>query len=111
MAKARRGKNGVVNRSEKIRAVAASIGKGARPRDIRAALHEQGIDVSAALVTNVLSRSKKNSSGPRAAAAKGSRTATIGISIEALVEAKKYVAKVGSIKEARLALDALARLM
>lgn len=113
MAKARASKGGAVNRSEKIREVAASLGKGARPRDIRAALHEQGINVSAALITNVLSRSKKTLRRQRAegVATKSLRAAPGGLSIEALVEAKKFVARVGSIKEARRALEALSRLM
>lgn len=113
MAKARSVKGGDVNRSEKIREVATSLGKGARPRDIRAALHEQGINVSAALITNVLSRSKKTLRRQRteSASAKTARSTPGGLSIEALVEAKKFVAKVGSIKQARLAIEALARLM
>jgi len=113
MAKARGSKSGAINRSEKIREVAASLGKGARPRDIRAALQEQGINVSAALITNVLSRSKKTLRSQRSegAAAKALRAAPRGLSIEALVEAKKFVARVGSIREAQRALEALSRLM
>ena len=55
MAKARPQEVKGVNKSEAIRSVAEDLGSGARPRDIRAALKEQGIEVSAALMFAALS--------------------------------------------------------
>lgn len=111
MAKERRGAANGVNKSEAIRTVAASLGAGARPRDIRLALKEQGLEVSAALVTNVLTRSAKKKPGVKTPAAAAGRSTGENVSLAVLLQAKKLVEQAGSLAKARRALESLAKLM
>ena len=67
-------KSGQVTRAELIRQTAKKLGKTVRPRDIIAALKEQGVTVSHSLVTKTLKRAgfKRKAHGTKAAAAKHS---------------------------------------
>ena len=67
-------KSGQVNRAELIRQTAKKMGKKVRPRDIIAALKEQGVTVSHSLVTKTLKRAgfKPNAHDKKPAVAKKS---------------------------------------
>jgi hypothetical protein len=117
MAKRGRRRDGV-NKSELIRATKDKLGPRSRPRDVIAALSEQGIHVSRALVTNVLNRaggktvSAKAKAPSAPAAPRGRRPAASGaVSMSDLLAAKKIVAEMGSIANARRALDAYEKLL
>jgi Fe2+ or Zn2+ uptake regulation protein len=81
----------------------------ATAREIQDALKEQGVKVTSPLVYNVLSREMKGRKVKRSKAVNG-RSNGDSISFEALLEAKKLVASVGSIDEAKRALNTLAKL-
>jgi arginine repressor len=53
-------KSGEVNRAELIRKKAKALGKNARPRDIAAALKEQGVTVSGSLISKTLKRAGRH---------------------------------------------------
>jgi len=127
------------NMSQLIRDTYGKLGPDTRPRDIMAALSEQGIEVSRALVSGVLMRmgkgtprkaSSKNAakSGSRPRAKSGAMAMRDGVqrgrspgrppkvsndsfSMETLVSARNLVQAAGSVAEAKRALDAVARLM
>lgn len=106
---ARKLKADEVNKSEKIRQAMKQLGPSARPRDIISTLKEQGIDVSAALVTNVMTRTSGRKPKKRATQARaGGRDA---VTIGELLEAKRFVEAIGSMEAARRALQAWARLI
>ena len=91
------------------------MGKKARPRDLIARLTEKGVDVSPALVSNVLSRTRKRRRGAKVArlvgAGAGRASRDGDVSMHSLLGAKKLVEQVGSVDEAKKAIDALARLI
>jgi hypothetical protein len=94
-----------VNKSEAIRKLKAkkpSMG----PKAIAETLTKQGIKVSPAFVSTVLSNSKKKGKSKGA----GRRAGSGAIAVDDLVRAKKLVEKMGSIDRAQSALSALARL-
>jgi len=113
--KARRGRQNGLNKSQAIRDILAEMGADARPKDVIATLHGKGIEASPALVTNVIARS-----GLRRRGRKLRRGGILRVrqnahsdspSMSALLEAKKLVNQVGSISDAKRALDALAKLL
>lgn len=113
MARARRSKNGS-NKSQAIREMSQQLGRKARPRDVIAGLKEKGIEVSPALVTNVLSRAAKRRGRKvrrLVGTAVNARRSGGDVSMASLVSAKKLIDEVGSVDEAKRALDALARLI
>jgi len=93
----------------------SAMGKKARPRDLIARLTEKGVEVSPALVSNVLSRTRKRRRGAKVARLVGagpSRASRGGdVSMNSLLGAKKLVEQVGSVGEAKKAIDAFSRLM
>jgi hypothetical protein len=111
MAKSRKVRRAIplaINKSQAIREKLSDLGEEARPRDIIAALKSEGVVVSPALVTNVVTRIR------RAADQTGDgrvHARSASVSLEALIEAKRFVRCTGSLKAARAALEALARLM
>ena len=110
MARARRNRKGDVNKSQAIRDLVAERGNKVRPRDIIAELAQKGIEVSPALVTNVISRGtgrKTRGRRPGVAARGGSGQ----VSITTLLEAKRLVTEAGSVDDAKRALDTLSRLL
>ena len=97
-----------INKSQAIREKLTDLGDEARPRDIIAALKSDGVVVSPALVTNVVTRIKRAADQTGDGKMHG-RSANV--SLEALIGAKRFVRCAGSLKAARAALEALARLM
>jgi hypothetical protein len=84
-----------------IRDVADSLGTGARPADIRRAVQEKyHRTVSYSAISSALKSAKKTRRG----------SANGNISLAGLLAAKKLVADVGGVEEARAALDALGKL-
>lgn len=88
--------------------------KPVRPRDVVAALNEQGISVSPAQVSQVLKAMglKRRRRGRRPAATVGRAAApmTEMLTLENLLAAKKLVTQLGSVTAAKQAVDALAKL-
>jgi hypothetical protein len=102
------------SKAEMIRQAAKSHGKKVRPRDIIAKLKEQGVEVSHALVSSTLKaagfRRKRRSRKAGAKAAARARTATNGLSLNALIAAKSLIEKVGGFENAEAAISALKKL-
>jgi hypothetical protein len=94
-----------INKSEKIREVLEQMGHDARPRDVVATLKARRIKVTPAQVSNV--RARMEAGGANAKPGNGK----FGVSIVALLDAKKLVDEVGSLAAARQTLDALAKLL
>jgi soluble cytochrome b562 len=86
-----------------------SSNPNATAREIQDALKKRGVKVATPLIYNVLSTEKKRRKGRRSRAVNG-RSNGDSISVESLLEAKKLVASVGSIDEAKRALNTLAKL-
>jgi hypothetical protein len=105
------------SKADSIRRIAGGMGKRVRPRDVVAALREEGITVSSAQVGNVLKRMgmRRRRGGRRGAAARSAgraarSTNSQAISLEALIAAKKLADQLGGVQAAKEAMDALAKL-
>ena len=88
--------------------------RGALPVAVSEALKAQGVDVSPNYVSNIkfqmgIKKRRKKAAIPEAAAAEAP-VAKDAISLSALLEAKKLVAKLGSTEVAKKAILALAQL-
>ncbi|HEY4313328.1 MAG TPA: hypothetical protein VGN12_28015 [Pirellulales bacterium] len=90
-----------VNKAAKIRETFERLGPGARPKDVIADLAAAKIEVSSAQVSNIKATMGGNGRG------KGKSGS---ISIEDLLNAKKFIASLGSVERAQNALAALAKL-
>ncbi len=88
------------NKADSIRQAWQDLGRHSRPRDIIAHLATQGVEVSSAQVSTL--RGKNGY---------GARRADHVLSLDNLLAAKQFVAKLGSIEVAREALASLARLL
>ena len=111
---ARGRKKGTVNKSQAIRDAISQLGGKPRPRDVIAAVAAKGIDVSPALVTNVIARGQRRGRRGRPArqtVARNGHTASGTVTVAALIEAKRLVDHVGSVDVAKEALNALAKLI
>lgn len=102
-------------KAERIRQVAQSMDQPVRPRDVIAALAEEGIAASSAQVSAVLRRMgmKRRRRGRKPARAGSTRTVastTTTLSLENLLAAKKLVNQLGSVEAAKQAVDALVKL-
>jgi hypothetical protein len=93
-----------VNKAAKIRETFERLGPGARPKDVIAELAAAKIEVSSAQVSNI----KATLGGPFTNG-RGKRKSG-SISIDDLVNAKKFIASLGSVERAQNALAALAKL-
>ena len=114
VAKARRGRQNGVNKSQAIRDILAEMGGKPRPKDVIATLKGKGIDASPALVTNVISRGglrRRGRKARRGISRPARSMPSDSFSMSALLEAKKLVTQVGSVSDAKRALDALSRLL
>lgn len=103
-----------VNKSQAIRDFKAA-NKTVRPKDVVEGLKAQGIEVSPALVSNVLGakkkRTKKRASAkpgpkPKSASASGGES----VKVDALIEAAGFAHKVGGVEKAQSILKTLGRL-
>jgi lambda repressor-like predicted transcriptional regulator len=108
-------KNGAaehVNKAQRIREVAKALGRKVRPRDVIAQLHKEGITVSSAQVSTTLSAAgyRRKRRGRRAGAASAHATPNGGLNLDALIAAKTFATKVGSIAAAEAALSAIKKL-
>ena len=109
MAKKSRGEG--PNKSEAIRAYMKKNG-GAGPTEVAAALAKDGIGVTPAFVSTVLSNDRRKSGKPSKRKGKGrAAAASTGASLEHLIEAKKLIQKMGGIDEARQAINLLAKIL
>ncbi|HVA49328.1 MAG TPA: hypothetical protein VNH11_23385 [Pirellulales bacterium] len=105
-------------KADAIREVAQQLEKPIRPRDVIAALGARGVTVSYAQVGQVLKgmgmrRKKRRKGGRRAATARtttAAATPTPGLSLEALLAAKKLADQLGGVQAAKQAMDAIAKL-
>jgi hypothetical protein len=96
------------NKSELIRTYKSNH-KRAKPKDISAALGKEGITVTPAFVSTVLSTARrKKGKGMRRAAA---RPAAGGGDYSHLIQARKLADQMGGVDKARAALDALAKIL
>ncbi len=104
------GKKGEVNKAQRIRDVAKSLGKTVRPRDVIAVLAKEGIKVSSPQVSKTLRHAgyRRKRRGKRGATA-GAK-ATSGLNLDSLLAAKALIEKSGSVEAAQEALAALKKL-
>ena len=114
-ASASNGATGDVNKAQRIREVAKALGTNVRPRDIIAELAKEGIVVSSAQVSTTLRAAgyRRKRRGRRAGAAVETAHAAHnggGLNLDALLAAKAFAAKVGSIAAAEAALSAIKKL-
>ena len=96
------------NKSEAIRNYKNS-NPDAGPKAIAAALADDGIVVTPAFVSTVLSNDKRKSG--RIGGRRGRRPAGGEASLDSLIQAKKLAEQMGGIEQARAALDALERIL
>jgi hypothetical protein len=99
------------NKSQAIRDTISELGHQFRPRDVIAKLKEQGIEVSPALVTNVMARSGRTAQRRNGRAGTARTLCADNLSVESLLSAKRLIDEVGSVEEARRAIDLLAQLI
>lgn len=103
-----------VNKSQEIRDY-VSANRTASAKDVVDALKKKGIKVSAPMVANVkskagLTRSKRGRPPGRGVGSKAGRVRGADVALEALIEAKRFVAKVGSAQKAVDVIRALEKL-
>lgn len=99
------------NKSEAIRNLLTSEPR-TKTAEVVAKLASEGIDVSSQLVSNVRARLKKGK-GKRGRKPKDEtavKKPVTSFSLDALLEARKFIDSIGSLDKARATLDALGRL-
>jgi F420-0:gamma-glutamyl ligase len=104
---------GDINKAQRIRDVAKTLGKKLRPRDVIAELAKEGITVSYAQVSTTLRAAgfRRKRRGKKVTATGVDRSATgSGLNLDALLAAKALIRKVGSLEVAQEALAALKKL-
>jgi hypothetical protein len=100
------------NRSELIRTANRELGGAAQPRAIIAHLRTQGVEASRSLVSSVLKRDRRRrGKHGDAPVRRGRPPSSDRVSFAALVAAKTFVERAGSVEAARAALSALAKLL
>jgi hypothetical protein len=97
------------NKSEAIRNY-KNENPDAGPKAIAAALADDGIEVTPAFVSTVLSNDKRKS-GRIGVRGRGRRSGGGDASLDNLIQAKKLAEQMGGIDQARAALDALERIL
>jgi len=104
------------SKADSIRQVAQGMQRPIRPRDVVAALNEQGISVSSAQVSQVLKGmglKRRRRRGRKSGVTTRNRIATSTsemLSLDNLLAAKKLVDQLGGVAAAKQAVDALAKL-
>jgi len=105
-----------LTKSEQVRQ-ALNAHPGKMPKELAELLQAEGLDVSAAFISQIKARlgGKKKKKAARAPAVAEKAAAPAlpkdAVSLGLLQKAKKLAAQFGSIKEAKQAIDAWARLM
>lgn len=101
-------KAGGLNKSQAIRAY-KSTHKRSKPKEISEALAKEGVNVTPAFVSTVLStaRRKKGKGGRRGPG----KAAKSGNAYSHLIQARKLADQMGGVEKARAALDALAKIL
>jgi arginine repressor len=101
-----------VNKAQRIREVAKTLGKKVRPRDVIAELAKEGVSVSSAQVSTTLSAAgyRRKRRGKKVGGAAAHPASGNGLNLEALIAAKALIAKVGSVEAAQEALAVLKKL-
>lgn len=101
------------SKADSIRDVARRLPKPVRPRDVIAELAQQGIDVSRGQVSQVLrgmGMRRRRGRRSKAASTRSTATASVTISLNDLLAAKKLADQLGGVAAAKEAVDALAKL-
>ena len=104
-----------LTKTEQVRqALKAHPGK--MPKELAELLQAEGLDVSAAFISQTKTKlgakkKKKAARAPAVAAEAAPAVPKDAVSLGLLQKAKKLAAQFGSIKEAKLAIDALSQLM
>lgn len=100
-----------ISKSKAIRDYMAAH-PSAGPSAVADALSKEGIKVSAAFVSTVKSMAKKRKPGGRVGRPRKAKSAAAGaqFSVSELLSAKKLADELGSLEQAKAALDALAKL-
>jgi arginine repressor len=101
-----------INKAQKIRDVAKSMGKKVRPKDIIAELAKEGITVSSAQVSTTLRAAgfRRKRRGKKIAAMGAHPATGHALNLDALLAAKALIDKVGSVELAQEALAAMKKL-
>jgi len=101
-----------INKAQRIRDVAKTLGKKVRPKDVIAELAKEGITVSSPQVSSTLAAAGYRRKRHKNVAASAVAHSSIGhgLNLEALIAAKALIAKVGSVEVAQEALAALKKL-
>jgi transposase len=104
-------KNGEINKAERIRQAAKSLGKKVRPRDVIAELAKDGVVVSSAQVSTTLRAAgyRRKRRGRKAAGATPT-VKTTAFHLDSLLAAKAFIEKAGGVEQAEAALTALKKL-
>ena len=101
-------KAGGPNKSKAIRAY-KSTHKRSKPKEIAEALAKEGVTVTPAFVSTVLSTARrKKGKGGRRSPGKAARG---GDAYSHLIQARKLADQMGGVEKARAALDALAKIL
>jgi hypothetical protein len=103
-------KSGGPSKSKAIRDYKAAHGDSG-PTSIAEALGKEGVKVSPAFVSTVLSNARKTSGKGKRGRRRGRTAAGTGSALNQLVLAKKLAARMGGIDKARQALNTLAKLL
>ena len=99
------------NKSEAIRNYKEK-NPDAGPKGISAGLAKEGVKVTPAFISTVLSNDRRKArKGRRKGGRKPGRQAAGGDALQALVQAKRLADQMGGVAKARSALDALARIL
>lgn len=103
-------KSGGPNKSEAIRKYKASHGD-AGPKEVAEGLSKEGIKVTSAFVSTVLSNDKRKGGKGKRGRKPGRRRAAGSSSLDQLMLAKRLAEQMGGVDAARSALDTLAKLL
>lgn len=106
-AAARRSKKSGVNKSEEIRNYLAKHHR-ATPTQVKAALAEEGIEVTPTLVSQV--KSKRRKKRPRRTQSAKQAGSLPAVRMDDLLADKSFIEKVGSLDRAQSALSVIAKL-
>jgi 23S rRNA pseudoU1915 N3-methylase RlmH len=113
MPRPKKSATGETSKAEHIRQTAKQMGKKVRPKEIIAALKEQGVVVTSPQVSSTLKAAgyRRKRRGSKAASGATTTAASAnGLTLNALVAAKEFIHKAGGIKAAEAAIHAMKKL-